>query len=175
MRYAIAFLILILAGCGSGGQSHTPTPRPQSSFETNRGARVIVFEGEDPTAEDLIEIDRQISRIIEITNGLDRGYVWPGHPRHVIEIVNPDPECAETPGAFLTNAGQYGGTQICVAGRYYPNTDRIQTTLLSIRSSKVIQYESEHFGLRYNDEALYKDTLTHVPCPPKCHPIFRIE
>lgn len=171
----IALMVWSLSACGD---SKPPT---STFFETNRGVKVIVLTGEDPTAADLSEIDQQVSRIIQIANDYaaahDKVYVWPGHERHTIELVEPSPEC-ETPGSFQTNAGQYGGTLICVAGRYYPENDRIRTTLKAIRTSKVVQYESEHFGLRLNDEQMYNRTKTHV-CPPECpvvyHPIFGVE
>ena len=168
----IALMVWSLSGCGGGSSNGKPTPVPARAFETERGAKLLVFEGEDPTPEDLAEVDRQISRIIEIANGLNRGYLWPGHGRHVIEIVSSDAEC-ETPGSFQVPAKQYGGDLICVAGRYHPKNDRIETTLAAIRTSKIIQYESEHFGLRYNDEQEYNRTLTHQP--PNGHPIFGIE
>lgn len=165
----LAFVVLSNSGCGDGPK---PLP-PMKGFETTQGVRVFVIQGESPTTEDLAEIDKQVSRIIEIAEKLmNRGYLWPKHMRHVIELVEPSPEC-ETPGSFQTPAGQYGGTTICVAGRYYPTTDRIRTTLIAIRTMKIVQYESEHFGLKYNDEALYNASLTHVP--PNAHPLFGVE
>jgi hypothetical protein len=168
MRYVLV-IVFLLTACSS---DVTSPPAGGSSSVTPKGAKVIVVEGDRPTADDLAEIDRQISRIKEIADGLNRGYNWPEHSRYVIELVDPSTNC-ETPGSFKIPAGQYGSGMICVAGQYFPTTDRIRTTLVAIRTSKIVQYEAEHFGLKYDDPVLYAETLTHVP--PNGHPIFGIE
>lgn len=169
----IALMMLVLSSCSDKPETLPPT----ATFTTGLGATVYVIQGPNPTQSDLIEIDRQITRITEIANSLDRGYVWPTHRDHVIELILPSPDCL-TPGSFQIPAGQYGSGLICVAGKFEHrdnrlDTNRIRTTLTAIRTMKIVQYESEHYGLKLNDRLLYDLTLTHVP--PNGHPIFGVE
>jgi hypothetical protein len=156
-------LAALMWACGDEG----PAPPTGTATVTPRGARVTVLSGPQLDAEGMLLIDEQIQRVADVAKEVDPKYVFPRHVDYRIELVAPVADCG---GGFRVPAGQYGDGTICVAGQYLPSDNRIRTTLPMIKTTRVVQYEGEHFGLRMNDQAEYLRTLTHTPDNP--HPIL---
>lgn len=144
-------------------------------YVTPGGAKVVVLSGPDLDSEATVRIDQQISRLNQVAAevGLAKDppkkYSFPKHSEYVIELVQVTKDCGTT-YAFRTNGNGYGEETICVAGRYYPDTNKIRTTVEALKVTNALQYEGEHFGLRYNDPEEYVRTMNHLTGPP--HPVL---
>jgi hypothetical protein len=170
ISFAVAVLVVLIGfGCGD-----TDVPTGGRTLTTPAGARVVRLSGPELDMETANNIDAQISRLNTVAKqvGLEKdppkNYVFPQHSDYVIELV--EAKGCEAPYGFVTEGPGYGTPTICVAGRYYPETNRIRTTVAAINQTRALQYEGEHFGLRLNDREEYLRTLNHLTGPP--HPVL---
>lgn len=141
---------------------------------TAKGAKVIGNVGSPA----LYEIDRQLDALF--TKAVINGYSgFSRHSSYVIEILPADSRC--TAPAFVVNAPNYDGTDydidprpgfgvICAAGRFIPETGRIQVTETGILTTDIVRYEGEHKLLFEVDRSRYEATKTHSSGTG--HPIF---
>lgn len=162
---AVAVVIFLVSKNKKNAPASTTTPK---------GVLVIGHPG---TAT-LTEIDRQLDRLFEIASA--QGYSgFTRHEGYTVEILPIDSRCQQA--AFVLDAPEYDGTAfdmdprpgysvICAAGRFLPDSRRIQATEAGILTSQIVRYEGEHRLLFEVDKERYERTKFHTPENP--HPLL---
>lgn len=155
---AIAVVIFLVSKHKKDTSASTTTPK---------GVLVIGHPG----TVTLAAIDRQLDDLFRIAEG--QGYSgFTRHEGYTVEILPSDPRCQQA--AFSVAAPEYDGTEydtdprpgysvICAAGRFLPESRRIQATEAGILTTNIVRYEGEHRLLFEVDKDRYERTKFHTP------------